>query len=51
VKIRAERQLAAVGLPAAQIVYGCPISTWMMLNGTGPDATVPDEPRWESGRR
>lgn len=34
-----ERQLASVGLPAARVVYGCPISTWVML--TAPDPTLP----------
>ncbi len=34
-----ERQLAAAGLPAARVVYGCPISPWVML--TAPDPTLP----------
>ncbi|HEU4731760.1 MAG TPA: hypothetical protein VFT22_27880 [Kofleriaceae bacterium] len=34
-----ERQLAAVGLPAGRVIYGCPISTWVML--TAPDPTLP----------
>jgi len=34
-----ERQLAAAGLPAARVIYGCPISTWVML--TAPDPTLP----------
>jgi GTP:adenosylcobinamide-phosphate guanylyltransferase len=34
-----EAQLAAVGLPAARVVYGCPISTWALL--TAPHPTLP----------
>ena len=34
-----ERQLAAAGLPASRVIYGCPISTWVML--TAPDPTLP----------
>ena len=34
-----ERQIAAAGLPPARVVYGCPISPWVML--TAPDPTLP----------
>lgn len=34
-----ERQLSAAGLPSARVVYGCPISSWVML--TAPHPTLP----------
>lgn len=34
-----ERQLSEVGLPTSRVVYGCPISTWVML--TAPHPTLP----------
>ena len=34
-----EKQLADVGLGPAQVVYGCPISSWVMV--TAPHATLP----------
>ena len=33
------RQLAAAGLPAGQVVYGCPIASWNLL--TAPHPTLP----------
>jgi GTP:adenosylcobinamide-phosphate guanylyltransferase len=34
-----ERRLAELGLPAARVVYGCPMSTWVMA--TAPHPTLP----------
>lgn len=34
-----EQQLAAVGLPSAQVVYGCPVSPWVTI--TAPHPTLP----------
>jgi len=31
-----ERQLAAVGLPTTRVIYGCPISTWVLLSAAHP---------------
>jgi hypothetical protein len=33
------RQIAAAGLPAADVLYECPVSAWVML--TAPHATLP----------
>jgi hypothetical protein len=31
-----ERQLAAAGLPTTRVIYGCPISTWVLLSASHP---------------